>query len=80
MAIREGLYATCLGCKHALSAVEQNSLRAVISCPSCGATEQFGPGVFVEEFEGYTWDEVREQRHRADIRVFRRFDNAPNHR
>ncbi len=55
-------YATCLKCAHVITWFENEQLRYAVDCPTCGAPKAFGPGVFVEDFYGYTWDEAIRQR------------------
>jgi len=58
----EGRYYTCTVCGHLLTAEVHDALVAVVDCPACSAPDRFGPGVWIEEFTGYTWAEVQEHR------------------
>lgn len=57
-----GLVATCNRCARMMSMSEQNALLAAVACPTCGEPDQFGPGVYVEGFAGYTVQQALLQR------------------
>ena len=64
-------YVTCIRCAHAVSWLEHTSLRAAVDCPRCGAKAQFGPGVYVKDFKGYTLPEVLHYKKHAAARLGR---------
>jgi hypothetical protein len=55
-------YVQCISCGHFTSWLEHVSLHADVSCPDCGARKQFGPGVYVDDFRGYTMLQVTTRR------------------
>lgn len=57
-----------------MSWFENQHLRCAVDCPKCGAKNQFGPGVFVDDFHGYTMEEVARQRadKRPNVELSRR--------
>lgn len=55
-------YATCMKCAYSITMIEQESLRCAVNCPHCGSRKAFGPGVFIEDFDGYDLDEVIQQK------------------
>ena len=57
-------YVTCIRCGYAVTFFEHTQLRAAVDCPRCHTTDQFGPGVYVEDFEGYSLQEVLQQKAR----------------
>ena len=65
-------YVTCMRCGYIMSWFAHTQLRVAVDCPECGpkpvASEQFGPGVYVEDFCGYTIAEA----------IRRRTENTPN--
>lgn len=58
-------FVACIRCGHALTWLEHSSLSVAVDCPSCAAPRQFGPGVYVPEYNGVTLDEVKERQARA---------------
>jgi len=62
--MNETHYVTCISCGHMITMIENNSLRFRVDCPSCGMKKQFGPGVYIEGFQGYTLKQALEQRRR----------------
>lgn len=44
----------CVSCRYAVSWLEHTLLQYAIDCPRCGANKQFGPGVYADDFHGYT--------------------------
>lgn len=57
-------YVTCIGCAYAMTWLEHECLRVAVGCTNCGADNQFGPGVYVPDFTGYSIQEVLQQRAR----------------
>lgn len=53
-----GRYACCRECHHVVLWKEHTRLRFLIGCPKCGLENQFGPGAYIDDFEGYSMDEV----------------------
>lgn len=51
-------YVQCLACPHTMTKFENDHLRAAVYCPGCGRPDTFGLGVFVDDYEGETWDEI----------------------
>lgn len=48
----------CIRCGHIVGWFEHTQLRFATACPECDAHEQFGPGVYVAEYEGITMTEA----------------------
>lgn len=55
-------FVNCIRCAHALTWFQHTQLRFAMNCPKCGATEQFGPGVYVDDFKGITLQELVQRR------------------
>lgn len=53
-------FAQCSGCGHIVTWFQHSQLRAAVDCPRCHAKDQFGPGVYVADYAGKTFDEVAE--------------------
>lgn len=62
-------YVNCIRCAHAVSWLEHTMLRTAVDCPRCGAKNQFGPGVYVDDFRGYTLLEVLHRKTVAEARM-----------
>jgi len=55
-------YVVCIRCAHVMPFFMHEALRVAVDCPTCSAPKQFGPGIYVEDFHGYTMDEVMKRR------------------
>ncbi len=55
-------YATCMKCGYLMDWESNNLLVANVPCADCGLPDQFGPDVYVEDFNGYTAKEAIRQR------------------
>ena len=53
-------FSQCSGCGHIVTWFQHSQLRAAVDCPRCHAKDQFGPGVYVADYAGKTFDEVVE--------------------
>lgn len=55
-------YVTCIRCAYAVPWIQHERMRFAMACPMCDTPDQFGPGVYVPDFAGYTSEEVMRQR------------------
>jgi hypothetical protein len=55
-------FVTCIRCAYVMPWIQHVHLRFSMPCPACGTEDQFGPGVYIEDFQGYTWAEVLTQK------------------
>lgn len=51
-------FATCIKCAYSMPWFQSEQMITAMPCPQCEAANQFGPGVYVHEFNGYTLSEV----------------------
>lgn len=58
----EPKYVTCIRCAYVMTWIQHDQLRCSMSCPVCDAEDQFGPGIYVPDFTGYTMGEVQQQK------------------
>jgi hypothetical protein len=54
----EERFAWCQPCGYLMTWFDHSQLRFTMSCPACGCENQFGPGVYMDEFHGYTLAEA----------------------
>ena len=55
-------YVDCRQCGHIVSWLEHSLLKFAMPCPACGTENQFGRDAYIDDFEGYTMDEIMERR------------------
>lgn len=56
-------FAQCIRCGHIETWLAHTMMRAAVDC-RCGATKQFGPGIYVDDYQGKTMQEaIRFQAH-----------------
>lgn len=55
-------YVKCINCAHAISWHAHEHLRVALDCHNCGCKKQFGPGIYIDDFQGYTLEEVMQRR------------------
>ena len=47
-------YVQCISCGNIMSWLSHSLLKCSVPCSDCGAKDQFGPGVYVEDYKGVT--------------------------
>ena len=55
-------YVTCEKCGYIQSWVPHGHLICAMPCPDCGEKDQFGPGIYVEDYAGISLTEAMERR------------------
>lgn len=59
-------YVQCISCGHIVGWFEHTQLIAAVDCPTCGAKNQFGPGIYVDDFKGKTLKDCRDYRNQRE--------------
>jgi len=68
----ESRYLVCSGCGHITTWMEHTELRVCVDCPDCGRSRTAGPGVYEDDYSGYSLAEAAIEQDRIRTSPYRR--------